>query len=420
MKNLLSSYEEEGTVLFNKIKNSLVVQTNALLLFSIAFIIALWVFFYISQIHQQKEHNTARYFNAVTVIQPQLLNQQTILESSLSMFSLQFFTLPQQHTGVTVFEKGDKKRGFRQIQINDKNILHIYNSQGEIYLEDIHSDNNMLLIHAVFILLLIFQVVLYLKLSKSLKPLALLFNKLKNLQKGDLSPLQIESTYEELTQIIKSYNQAVSKLHYILDTREMFNKIFMHEMKMPIAKGMFYLKMEPSTQSHEKLQTILSSINSELEEFSQIEALISYQNKIDKTEHNFVDILEVAKKRAMANESDIQLINPTSYQLIGDKEFWILCLKNLIDNALKYADDKKLTIKCDNTEGISFINKGDALPVDISQEINQWKIDKTKRHKSSTGYGFGLFIIKNIVNIHNYTLEYNYDTNTRTVALRIV
>jgi two-component system OmpR family sensor kinase len=89
---------------------------------------------------------------------------------------------------------------------------------------------------------------------------------------------------------------------------------------------------------------------------------------------------------------------------------WILCFKNLINNALKYADDKKMIIKCFDNK-ISFINKGSKLPVDISKNIKKWKIDKNKRHKSSTGYGFGLFIIKKIVLLNNYHLNYIYQNN---------
>jgi len=87
-----------------------------------------------------------------------------------------------------------------------------------------------------------------------------------------------------------------------------------------------------------------------------------------------------------------------------------LCFKNLIDNALKYANDHKLIIKC-SINSISFINKGDELPVDLSKDIKKWKIDKNKRHKSSTGYGFGLFIIKNIVALNGYDLKYIYKEN---------
>jgi len=60
------------------------------------------------------------------------------------------------------------------------------------------------------------------------------------------------------------------------------------------------------------------------------------------------------------------------------------------------------------------------LPVDLSSELKNWKIDKNKRHKSSTGYGFGLFIIKNIVNLNGYNLEYEYKNENVILGIKNV
>lgn len=316
-----------------------------------------------------------------------------------------------------VYKKGNLKKGFTLLKLKNKRIIHIYNI-GEIYLEDIHKSQNMALIHFIFLIILTAQILLYLKLKSSLTPLLILSSKLKNLEQGDRTVLKIESNYEEIKQIIISYNQSVSKIDYMLETREMFNKIFMHEMKMPLAKGMFYLKLEPSLYTHEKLYNILNGINEELDEFTQIESLITYKNDIDKSEYNFMDILKVAKQRADIKDENIILRNTQKATLLGDKEFWILGIKNLIDNAIKYSENKQLIIDCDS-DGISFINKGNALPIDISKDITKWKIDKNQRHKSSTGYGFGLFIIKSIVILHGYKLQYNYDKNKKLVILKI-
>lgn len=404
--------------MLNKIKKSLVFQTNVFLIISIIFIALLWIFFYISEKHQQAEHNMSRYFHAVHTILPIVLKQQKIKDENLKLHGMKLYKKPDKNSYKIIFEEGDSKNGFKVLSVNYKRVLHIYTSKGEVYLKDTHKDEKIFLIHIVFLLLLIFQTSLYLKLTNALNPLALISKKLTSLKEGDLSALKIDSNYEEIKQIQKSYNQSISQIEYILETREMFNKIFMHEMKMPLAKGMFYLELEPSENSHKKLQNILYTINSELEEFAQIESLITHKNSIDSSEHSFFEILDVAIQRALAEESSIELQGASEYFLKGDKEFWILAVKNLIDNALKYSSDKKLIIDC--SDGISFINKGEALPVDISNDIRKWKIDENRRHKSSTGYGFGLFIIKNIVLLHKYNIEYKYDEVNSLVTLKIV
>lgn len=404
-------------MLWNKIRTSLVLQTSFLFFISFIVIILLWVFFYFQQKYQHIEFDTARYFNIASSLQSYLKNGKTIKNADVSMFAMSLSELSLDDDHEVVLQKGDGNKGFTVVSLDSKQLIYVYNDKASILLEDVSTHRSMIVIHLVFTLLLVTQALLYLKLEKSLSPLTTLYNKLKKLKEGDLSPLKMKTQYEEIELMITSYNDSISKIEHVLELREMFNKIFMHEMKMPLAKGMFYLKQNPSSYTHEKLNDILHGLNKELDEFSQIESLIAYQNKIDTSTHSFLDILNEAKNRVMHENKNIELKSCNNCVLVGDKEFWILCIKNLIDNALKYSLDGKLII--DASDGISFINKGEALPVDISNDVKKWKIDKNKRHKSSTGYGFGLFIIKNIISLHNYKLNYTYDKNKEEVRLQI-
>lgn len=404
-------------MLWNKIRTSLVLQTSFLFFISFIVIILLWVFFYFQQKYQHIEFDRARYFNIASSLQSHLKNGKTIKNADVSMFAMSLSELSLDDDYEVVLQKGDDNKGFTVVSLDSKQLIYVYNDKASILLEDVSTHRSMIVIHLVFTLLLVTQALLYLKLEKSLSPLTTLYNKLKKLKEGDLSPLKMKTQYDEIELMITSYNDSISKIEHVLELREMFNKIFMHEMKMPLAKGMFYLKQKPSSYTHEKLNDILHGLNKELDEFSQIESLIAYQNKIDTSTHSFLDILNEAKNRVMHENKNIELKSCHNCVLVGDKEFWVLCIKNLIDNALKYSIDGKLII--DASDGISFINKGEALPVDISNDVKKWKIDKNKRHKSSTGYGFGLFIIKNIVSLHNYKLNYTYDKNKNEVRLQI-
>lgn len=381
-------------------------------------ILVLWIFFYSQQKYQHLEYDTARYFNTASSLQPYLYKNKEIKDKDLRIFAMKISDVRYSSIYDVILQKGDKNKGFIVISYENKQLIYIYNDVSNIMLEDISTHRSMVAIHLVFILLLITQGLLYIKLQKSLSPLTSLHNKLKKLKVGDLSPLEMDSSYVEIKQMIKSYNDSISKIEQMLELREMFNKIFMHEMKMPLAKGMFYLKQEPSNNTHEKLTNILHGLNKELDEFSQIESLISNQNKIIKEKHDLKELLLLAKQRVHIEDESIVLKDIENKVIYGDKEFLILCFKNLLDNAVKYSFDNKVIVDASN--GISFENRADELPVDISKDIKKWKIDKNKRHKSSTGYGFGLFIIKNIVSIHGMKLDYYYDKDNSIVKLRIV
>lgn len=393
--------------MWNKIKHSLIVQTSFLFTLSIVFIIGLWGFFYLEQKHQNEEHNIARYFSVVSLLQPYLMQSSNITNEMLQPFKMRIYN--KETTGFkTILKRGDNLKGFSILKKGDTTLLYTYNPIASIYLEDTQTNNNTYLIHTIFFIFLIIQVLLYIRIKKTLKPLSQIQQKLQALQGGDLTHIKVDSNYDEINQIVNSYNNSISQIDYILEMREMFNKIFMHEMKMPIAKGMFYLKLEPSKNTHEKILHLFNRLNSELDEFQILESLIVYKNEIEPTPHSFEELINIAiDKVVIKDDENIDIKCEQDMKVYGDRELWILCFKNLIDNALKYASDKKLNIICQN-DTIIFQNKGDDLPIDITTKNKKWKIDKDKRHKSSTGYGFGLFIIKNTILLNGYDLKYNY------------
>jgi len=404
--------------LLNNIKHSLIKQTKYIFIVSFIVICFLWVFFYVQQKHQNEEHQISRYFSIVSSLQPLIMESYDFGDSDLEGFNMKLYQSKDLLNKKLLFKRGDSSKGFEVYKIGKKTIIYIYNPISELFLEDLQEHGNYIFIHIVFMILLMIQFLLYFMLQKSLSPLQAIHIKLKNLQSGDMSLLEYSSNYDEINQIIISYNNSISELKYILETREMFNKIFMHELKMPIAKGMFYLKLEPSKQLNEKMTELLQRLNSEIDEFAILESLIVYNNKIEHKEHDFLELLNTAiEKIGIEKKNNILLVIDKEYKISGDKELWIICFRNLLDNAFKYSIDSKILIECNDNEMI-FANQGEPLPVDISSDLQSWKIDKTKRHKSSTGYGFGLFIIKNITRINGYKLEYSYDNNKVIITIK--
>lgn len=337
-------------------------------------------------------------------------------KNSLKELNIEPFREKIPNESKIIFERGNNGFGFKAYEFEGKKVICFSTPNGKNCFEDLQRENNFLFLHGMFLSLIIVQILLYLRINKSLKPLSFIHKKLESIKSGNLSILGVKSEYKEINQVVNSYNESIAKIKYMLTTKEMFNKIFMHEIKTPIAKGMFYLKLKPSLETHEKISQLFHTINKELDEFSVVETLISQQNKITPTPQEMIKIINEALLRLNIGSENITLDIAPNAQISGDFELWVLCFKNLIDNALKYANDGKLTLTCKN--GITtFSNHGERLPVNITQDIINWKIDKSKRHKSSTGYGFGLFIIKNIVQINGYKIEYKYENGCNEIVI---
>ncbi len=398
--------------MWSKIRSSLVGQIRLFFLISFIVMIGLWGFFYLRQKHLQDEHVMARYFSVASSLQPLLLQSFTPSNEELAEYNVKIFTHTLSQEAKRLYHKGDDLKGFSLYEQNRKQILYVYNPIGHIYLEDLEEDYTLSLIHTIFLLLLGIQTLLFVASQKLLRPILEMEQKLKELQKGDLSELCIDSSYKEIRQIENSYNHAIDYIHYLLQTREMFNKIFMHELKTPLAKGMFYLKNEPSAKSHADIKTVFETINTKLNTFRALEELIAHKEDVSKEEHLVQPLLERAISTLHVKQNEtIHLHTCEAYVIQGDADLWEICFKNIIDNALRYSDDHCVSIEC-HDGSILFSNTGMPLPLDISAPIRDWKISHTQKHRSTSGYGFGLFIIKNIVELHGYRLRYHYENHT--------
>ena len=78
-----------------------------------------------------------------------------------------------------------------------------------------------------------------------------------------------------------------------------------------------------------------------------------------------------------------------------------LAIKNLLDNAIKYNSTKSITIVINNA--IEITNIGSQLDEPLQ---NYYTPFRTKSH----GLGLGLYIVKNILDIHKLQLIYSYKT----------
>lgn len=401
--------------MWNKFKHSLLVQFSFLFFISLLIIIVLWIAVYQKQSREIREHNINRYIRTVEYFQPILFRLEQVTQDQLDAFAMQIYddALPQ----TPFFQGGSDKVGFRIYKNNGQKILHIYNPIEQITLLDVAQEKQLTPLHTVFSVLLLLQLLLFFMMRRLLFPLSMLKKKLQSLRSGDLSLLENSSKYEEIAQITSSYNGAVQKLESLLTMREMFNKIFMHELKTPIAKGLFYLKMPPSSQTNEKLAKLFHKINDEIDDFVRIESLIA-QDIAQKDEQTPLRKLlnQAVAKLDVQSNSAVTISGCEDVTIKGDALLWVLCFKNIIDNALKYSDNSKVTITCKNGS-ILFCNAGEALPVDVNKPQSSWKLTRNNRHRSSTGYGFGLFIIASAVKAQGYALQYDYDKEAKTVCL---
>jgi two-component system OmpR family sensor kinase len=252
----------------------------------------------------------------------------------------------------------------------------------------------------VFIIVFILVIMLYFWVVRSLRPLSELKLKIKRFSKGDLNIECKSDKKDEIAEVANEFDHAVKMIRELIQSRQLFLRAIMHELKTPIGKGRLVSEMLKDEKSKARLHKIFERLNLLIDEFAKIEKITSKHYELHRHPYKMSDIFEAS--------IDMLLIdNPTQYICLDIKEDFILevdfelfalVLKNLIDNAIKYSSDKKVHI-CINKSHISISNKAEPLSGDIAEYFKPF-------HQSKGGLGLGIYIVKHILDMHNMKLVY--------------
>jgi two-component system OmpR family sensor kinase len=252
----------------------------------------------------------------------------------------------------------------------------------------------------VFSIVFILVILLYFWVIKSLQPLSELKNKIKKFSKGDLNIECKSDKKDEIAEVANEFDNAVKMIRELIQSRQLFLRAIMHELKTPIGKGRLISEMLNDEKSKQRLHKVFERLNMLIDEFAKIEQITSNNYEFNPKPYKVSDILEAS--------IDMLLIdNPTryicldikqDYILTVDFELFALVLKNLIDNAIKYSSDKKVHI-CIDQKHITISNNGHKLKGDINDYYKPF-------HHTQGGLGLGIYIVKHILDMHDMKLVY--------------
>lgn len=187
-----------------------------------------------------------------------------------------------------------------------------------------------------------------------------------------------------------------------------------HEFKNPIAiiSGYSQTLIEDENLSQTLKIKFLNKILSNSNKMSQIVDKLRLTLKLQDNNHKLI-LNKVSIKKIVENSiSDLKIkYKNREIKVLGvDKEINAdeiligIAISNLIENALKYSqEDVIIEI---NENSLSIIDKG----IGISQENLENIFKKYYRATSNNwnnSLGLGLFIVKSILNVHNFKLEIN-------------
>ena len=269
--------------------------------------------------------------------------------------------------------------------------------------------------------------------GRALKPLREFSETVEKVQAQNLTDYTIEENkIAELDRLRISYNKMLMRLSESFETQRQFTGNAAHELRTPLALIQAQLDLyhttehpESTTAAEETIQMVteqnerLSKLVRTLLDMSELQTVV----RNDKIElHSLIEEV-LTDLEPLAKEKNVELIQKSqrSSERAGEKADDELILTgsdiliyrmlyNLVENAIKYnRNDGTVTVsaKRENNEAVLTVSDtGNGIDEAFRKQIFEpfFRIDKS-RSRELGGVGLGLAIVREIVRVHDGTIE---------------
>ena len=261
-----------------------------------------------------------------------------------------------------------------------------------------HNNEYLWITVVIFTLIILFLILLYWLIRKSLIPLKSLEKDISNYAKGfDLEPKYIDAD-DEVAKINNTFYDYATKASTLTKSRQLFIRNIFHELNTPVTKGKILAEITQDSKTKQMLESIFGRLDSLLKELYSTEQITSKNYKLQRADIPIVELIDSAKELLFLDTIEH---NITSEKLNCDYKSMVIVFKNLIDNGMKYGKNFKIEYK---SGVICFSSEGEQL----SYPLEHYTQPFTQEKKNQTGYGLGLYIVSEILRLHHFKLEYQY------------
>ncbi len=296
-------------------------------------------------------------------------------------------------------------------------VLHIRYIDEELYLHDTTLQEgkkegsflNALIIADIAVLGVIFILIL-----RMLSPLNAIAASMRRFMLGEYRTRSELDTRDEIGEVARSYNEMAQTIENLIRSREELLRDVGHELRTPITRGLFALEQIEPSAARDVLKHSFKELDELTRELLEIEKLQA--TGLTHTEAISAETLamEALSKLCLSDESTITVRLHLGVAIEGDVHYLSTAVKNLLDNALKYADRLPITLEI-TSERIRVLNHG--KPLESAFDYFLTPFTRQVSSRTTQGFGLGLSLVAKIVAKHGFALTYEYENGTHCFSI---
>ena len=215
------------------------------------------------------------------------------------------------------------------------------------------------------------------------------------------------------------------------NNKQLFIDNLSHEMNTPLTSIQGYAELlQKANLTEEQKDKYLTYIQSESKRISDMYKkllLLSYKKNADLDFKNvninnvFSEIYKTLKERLDSKNIDL-IINNQLENIYGDETLIIMCVSNLVKNAINVSDvNSKIIInalKINDKKYIQVVDYGPGISKENIAKITEpfYRVDKVRSRKNG-GAGLGLSICKSIMELHKGDLKIESDIGKGSIFI---
>jgi len=231
------------------------------------------------------------------------------------------------------------------------------------------------------------------------------------------SKIPIPKNNDELKELTIEFNKMVDRLQDGINRIEQFNSNVSHELRTPltILKGEISLALRKDRNIDYYKQTLLKGLNDIekieniinslllLVEFSKINIQSSFS--IINIDNILIQLIDNYSSLAKQKNIKINIKKLESIEYLTNEKMISIIFSNLIDNAIKYTPkNRNIYISLFKDKNIHFVIEDEGIGIE-KDKLNKITQRFYRIEKSQKGFGLGLSIVENIVNLLDATIK---------------
>lgn len=260
-----------------------------------------------------------------------------------------------------------------------------------------------------------------------------ILNMVKQLKERDSKnfhePIQLEKSYTEIQDLVTTYNHFVDRISQTFIIQKNFIDYVSHELRTPITALLGTLEVTTtkrrSIEEYEETITQLKQYTHDLQETLDQMMLLSgaktnfefKEFRVDEVIWQVIEYMILYHKAQI--EVDIAVEDHALMLMEGNDKLFELAVSNILENAVKYSNNKPVKITLKEGEGhlqVIIQDQGIGIPAEDLPHIRD-NFFRANNVQGFQGKGIGLSMANIIFSLHNVTLA--IDSSPQGTSVRL-